>query len=966
MNKKVYSLLTIFLLLIGTVYAVAPVITDPTGGDYISGTYRITWSGDENPWAVEYDDGGWIPICGSTGNQYCDWDTTVPLDGSYDIRITDTNSNEDQITVNVKNAVPAAPTGVTLDDPINLANVATTAVSGSSPEADGSAVDCTIYDGVGGSVSGADTLTAGAFSYTIDTTAIADAIGTVTANCSITDLALASGPDGESAASTKDTVKPTLTPVTIVSDNADPTLAIIGNTVTITFTASEGIGLPAVGDVQIDGNDADAINDLGGGVYTAERLMVGGETNGVIAFTIDVTDDNGNAGDQVSAITAGSDVTFDDGVPTITAELMTPADPSLDNTPDISFTISDATGGIDATSISVNDGNGNTYTDGAGLTCTDMGGGLTYDCIGTISAYPDGDYTLSIDGSDNMANPAVTVSIAAYTVDTADPTSSDAYVGGSWETVVPVTVTITESDPGPSSGVASTMYCVDQLDSCDPSTGTDITGGGPVDVSTEGVNYLRYATTDLAGNVQATAPGTQIDIDSVAPAEATVIPATFSTSPFNVEVTVTEDTSGLVGGTCDVYYNKAGAGYGASWQTPATGTTIYSFTETSGLVLGDTVVFKVECTDLAGLSSVFAEYTTTYSLTGVYIPYNETFAGDVSGQWNALLLGADVVSDNEIDYTTVTLADFTDDVGYLTVETDPVYSADPAAGIAAGDITNWDLAYGWGNHALAGYLTVFVESDPVFTAWDKDYADLINTPTTLSQFTDDIGVAADYDECSDLTACGFLSAESDPTVLASVKDGVDWTELSGVPADIADGDDDTQLNEAQVDAFVANNGYLSAETDPTVLASVKDGVDWTELTGIPADIADGDDDTVYDDTALQAQIDDLEARVGDETTGVNIALKQGWNEFRLPAHVLVGTAYTSALNLGADYSVANVLSSIIANVDYISYYDGSTWRVYVPGVVTTDFTTFPTAANSPDVVFHIHMTATDTLAIATI
>lgn len=32
------------------------------------------------------------------------------------------------------------------------------------------------------------------------------------------------------------------------------------------------------------------------------------------------------------------------------------------------------------------------------------------------------------------------------------------------------------------------------------------------------------------------------------------------------------------------------------------------------------------------------------------------------------------------------------------------------------NITNWDTAYSWGNHATAGYLTSFTETDPVFTA----------------------------------------------------------------------------------------------------------------------------------------------------------------------------------------------------------------------------------------------------------
>jgi len=45
--------------------------------------------------------------------------------------------------------------------------------------------------------------------------------------------------------------------------------------------------------------------------------------------------------------------------------------------------------------------------------------------------------------------------------------------------------------------------------------------------------------------------------------------------------------------------------------------------------------------------------------------------------------------------------------GYLTSysETDPIFGASPAAGITNTHITNWNSAYGWGNHALAGYLT---------------------------------------------------------------------------------------------------------------------------------------------------------------------------------------------------------------------------------------------------------------------
>lgn len=42
---------------------------------------------------------------------------------------------------------------------------------------------------------------------------------------------------------------------------------------------------------------------------------------------------------------------------------------------------------------------------------------------------------------------------------------------------------------------------------------------------------------------------------------------------------------------------------------------------------------------------------------------------------------------------------------YLISETDPVFSASPAAGISGTDITNWNTAHGWGDHSTQGYLT---------------------------------------------------------------------------------------------------------------------------------------------------------------------------------------------------------------------------------------------------------------------
>jgi len=45
------------------------------------------------------------------------------------------------------------------------------------------------------------------------------------------------------------------------------------------------------------------------------------------------------------------------------------------------------------------------------------------------------------------------------------------------------------------------------------------------------------------------------------------------------------------------------------------------------------------------------------------------------------------------------------DAGYLTAESDPIFSASPSFGIDSVNISNWNEAYGWGDHSKAGYIT---------------------------------------------------------------------------------------------------------------------------------------------------------------------------------------------------------------------------------------------------------------------
>ena len=145
-------------------------------------------------------------------------------------------------------------------------------------------------------------------------------------------------------------------------------------------------------------------------------------------------------------------------------------------------------------------------------------------------------------------------------------------------------------------------------------------------------------------------------------------------------------------------------GDGVSWYDYyyySTGTTTsVSLTMTDGIMQVFAVYVKPVTLPAGGMIRVVnSSHSTVYIL-----PYEAGNEGDV-----IMLDAGGVCRFKSID-----------DVISGITETDPVFIASAAYGIDSTDITNWDTAYGWGDHSAEGYLT------------DVDIADINATGTPSS------------------------------------------------------------------------------------------------------------------------------------------------------------------------------------------------------------------------------------------
>src|SRR3989339_1105403 len=108
---------------------------------------------------------------------------------------------------------------------------------------------------------------------------------------------------------------PTLSSVSILSNNANTQKAKLGDIITLSFTSNEGILTP---DVTISGQTASVTNTSGNN-WKASYTMQSSDVEGIIPFSIVFKDSASNSGISVTTVTDNSSVLFDRSVPTLSS-----------------------------------------------------------------------------------------------------------------------------------------------------------------------------------------------------------------------------------------------------------------------------------------------------------------------------------------------------------------------------------------------------------------------------------------------------------------------------------------------------------------------------------------------------------------------------------------------------------------------------------------------------------------------
>ncbi len=317
---------------------------------------------------------------------------------------------------------------------------------------------------------------------------------------------------------------PVLFSVHIQSNNANPSVATIGDTTTITFVSNRPLQTPVV---TIAGEPADTVTNIGGNVWQATALMDATDPVGAVAFNISFSDQAGNAGVAVTATTDATVVTFDPTIPTLlpgTVHIQSnngnPALAKAGNTVTITFTSSET---LQTPSVTI---------DGIGAFVTNTGGNNWSASRVMVASDPQGVVALVINFKNLAGGTGIPVTAtndgSSVTFDSISPTLTSVNIASS--NAIPtaainldvVTIDFTSNEPikvpvvtmfGSASGVTVTNPSTDKITWVITKT---IGAGNP-----QGVVPFAITIKDLANNAggvfTATTDSSSVTVDHTKP-----------------------------------------------------------------------------------------------------------------------------------------------------------------------------------------------------------------------------------------------------------------------------------------------------------------------------------------------------------------------------------------------------------------------------------------------------------------
>lgn len=303
----------------------------------------------------------------------------------------------------------------------------------------------------------------------------------------------------------------------------------------------------------------------------------------------------------------------------------------------------------------------------------------------------------------------------------------------------------------------------------------------------------------------------------------------------------------------------------------------YLTTETDPLFVSSPV-YSINNSDIVNWNSVYFDYynnTNNYlevETDPIYIAeksgivfyidtalWDKNVSDDFNGDYNNLYNQPLNLSEfaNDVGYITSYIDtqlnesqvdDYVSNNGYLTFETDPIFTSSDVANVTSSDILNWNNVFGWGNHNLMGYLTSFTELDPIFTnssAFGITQLMIDNWNYVYNQ----------------VNAGGNSSIVFENDTILWDKDYTDdfdyqWSSLLNIPLGFIDGvDNDTKYY--NVSEFVNDANYITnlEETDQVFVSSDAYNINSTMINNwnnVYNQINDGQNSSVVflDDTTL--------------------------------------------------------------------------------------------------------------------